>query len=185
MKRKLLLVIDMQNDFITGALGNEECRKVVPHVIERMKYAKEQGWNILCTQDTHGENYLQTGEGRRLPVKHCIKGTKGYELIDEIKALEEAWRHEGEVFLPLNPVEKNAFGSTALSKELGRYQIEEVELIGVCTDICVLSNALILRSDYPDMEVSVNAHCCAGVTPQSHETALNAMEGCQINVIRK
>lgn len=182
MKKKLLIVIDMQNDFITGVLGNEACRAVVDPVIKRMERAREEGWNILCTKDIHEENYLETGEGRRLPVPHCIRGSRGSEIIDEIKELAAGWENAKEVFLPESPFEKPAFGSTALSELLRVYDFEEIELIGVCTDICVLSNAIILRSDYPDIEVSVSADCCAGVTEQSHRTALAAMAGCQITI---
>lgn len=182
MSNKLLIVIDMQNDFITGVLGNEACRSVVEPVIARMKKARAEGWKILCTKDTHEENYLQTGEGQRLPVPHCIRDSRGGELIDEIKELTKQWQDTDEVFLPIHPFEKPAFGSSALSKELAAYDLDEIELIGVCTDICVLSNAIILRSDYPDIEVAVNASCCAGVTPESHDTALRAMAGCQIDI---
>ncbi len=181
---KLLVVIDMQNDFITGVLGNEECRAVVPKVVERMERARREGWKIICTQDVHEEDYLQTGEGRRLPVEHCIRGSRGAELIDEIKEMKAGWEDRNKVFLPESPLEKNAFGSTKLSVAIRKYDPEEIELIGVCTDICVISNAMILRSDYPDIEVSVDASCCAGVTVQSHNNALSSMEGCQISVKR-
>lgn len=182
MNNKLLIVIDMQNDFITGVLGNDACRCVVTPVIDRMKQARAEGWKILCTKDTHEENYLQTGEGKRLPVPHCIRGSQGNDLIDEIKELHAQWHDADEVFLPIHPFEKPAFGSTSLSKELASYDFDEIELIGVCTDICVLSNAIILRSDYPNIEVAVRASCCAGVTPESHDTALRAMAGCQITI---
>ncbi len=181
MKKKILIVIDMQNDFITEVLGNEECRKVVPNVINRMERARREGWNIICTKDTHEENYMDTGEGKRLPIKHCIRGTHGAELIDEIKAMEE-WSDYDTVFLKESPLEKPAFGSTELSGILSRYDIDEIELIGVCTDICIISNAMILRSDFPDIELSVNSDCVAGVTVESHEIALKAMSGCQIAI---
>lgn len=181
---KILVVIDMQKDFTTGVLGNEECRAVIPHVMERMERARREGWKIICTQDTHEANYLSTGEGRRLPVEHCIRGTEGAELIAEIQDLKEKWEDYDEVFLPESPIEKNAFGSSELPKVLQKYEPEEIELIGVCTDICVISNAMILRSSYPDIELSVDASCCAGVTTASHDTALNSMEACQIRVKR-
>lgn len=181
---KILVVIDMQKDFTTGVLGNEECRAVIPAVIERMERARKEGWKILCTQDIHDSDYLSTGEGRRLPVEHCIRGTEGAELIDEIRVLREKWEDYDEVFLPESPLEKNAFGSTRLPEVLRKYAPEEIELIGVCTDICVISNAMILRSSYPDIELSVDARGCAGVTPSSHSTALQSMEGCQINIKR-
>ncbi len=182
MKIRLLLVIDMQNDFITGALGNDECRAVVPKVIARMEQARKDGWKIICTQDIHEDNYLETGEGRRLPVEHCLRGTNGAELIDEIEEFMTRYDDHHELFLSESPFEKSAFGSTDLSNALKKYDIEEIELIGVCTDICVISNAMILRSDYPEIEVSVNQQCCAGVSPESHKNALMAMQGCQINI---
>lgn len=181
---KILVVIDMQKDFTTGVLGNQQCKDVIPSVMERMERARREGWKIICTQDIHDKNYLSTGEGRRLPVEHCIRGTEGAELIDEIQSLEQSWADYHEVFLPESPLEKNAFGSTELAKVLEKYKPEEIELIGVCTDICVISNAMILRSSYPDIDLSVDAACCAGVTPTSHNTALSSMEGCQISVKR-
>lgn len=179
---KVLVVIDMQKDFTTGVLGNAECKAVIPAVIERMERARKEGWNILCTQDIHDTDYLSTGEGRRLPVEHCIRGTEGAELIDEIQALQDKWGDYRDVFLPESPLEKNTFGSTHLPDVLRKYAPEEIELIGVCTDICVISNAMILRSNFPDIELSVDAKGCAGVTPTSHDTALQSMEGCQIRV---
>lgn len=180
--KKLLLVIDMQNDFITGALGNEDCKQVVSHVIKRMESAKTEGMKILCTKDIHGEDYLQTGEGRRLPVPHCIRGSLGSELVPEILEMEERWKND-DIFLDINPIEKSAFGSTELSRTLGNYGFDEIEIIGVCTDICVISNAMILRSDYPEVNIRVNRSCCSGVSPESHNRALRAMETCQIEIV--
>ncbi len=183
MKKKLLLVIDMQKDFITGPLGNDACRAVVPRVIRRMEEARAKGWQILCTRDIHEENYLSTGEGRRLPVPHCLRGSRGSELIDEIRALEESWADREQVFLPIHPLEKSAFGSLKLPQLLGAEEWEEIQLVGVCTDICVLSNAIILRSAYPEAEITVLSDCCAGVTGESHRVALQAMAGCQIRIL--
>ncbi len=182
MKKKVLVVIDMQNDFITGVLGNKQCMAVVPNVIKRIERAKKEGWRIICTKDTHEENYLETGEGKRLPVKHCIRGTHGVELIDEIKALQDKWSDADSVFLKESPFEKSAFGSTELSRILASYDIDEIELIGVCTDICVIANAMILRSDFSNIEISVNSGCTAGVTLESHQNALKAMNSCQIAI---
>ncbi len=184
MENRILVVVDMQNDFTSGALGNPECAAVVPYVMERMERARKEKWRIICTKDMHEENYLETGEGRRLPIRHCIRGSRGSELIDEIEALKEKWEDYETVFLAENPIEKNAFGSMELSRILSKYQPAEIELIGICTDICVISNAMILRSDFPDIEVSVNASCCAGVTPESHSNALLAMEACQIRIVK-
>lgn len=181
---KILVVVDMQNDFITGVLGNEECRLVVPRVMERMEGARREGWKIILTQDIHGDDYLSTGEGRRLPVEHCIRGTEGSNIISQIEELKDSWDDYKQVFLAESPVEKNAFGSSELPAIIKKYQPEEIELIGVCTDICVISNAMILRSYFPDIEVSVDGGCCAGVTEESHENALSSMQGCQISVKR-
>ncbi len=181
MKEKILVVIDMQNDFITGALSNEECKKVTSAVINRMRAAKKEGFKIICTKDVHEKNYLTTGEGKRLPIEHCIRGSYGSELIDEIKELEEKWKKE-EVFLKESPLEKSAFGSIELVRILEKYDISDIEIIGVCTDICVISNAMILRSAFTESRVSVNKKCVAGVTAESHEIALEAMRGCQIEI---
>lgn len=172
--KKLLLVIDMQNDFIDGALGTKEAAAIVPNVIRRIE---EFEGEVLYTRDTHFEDYLKTQEGRNLPVPHCIKGTHGWELRKELKALCEARR---------SPVlDKITFGASKLPEFLKeRYPegLASVELIGLCTDICVISNAMILKAFFSELPVSVTASCCAGVTPESHENALNAMKMCQITV---
>lgn len=169
---KILAVIDMQNDFIDGALGTPEAVKIVPGVVKRMK---EFEGRVICTRDTHGEDYRDTQEGRILPIPHCIRGTKGWELRPEVA---EAAREE--------PVDKATFGSTKLGEllreENAKEPIEYIELIGLCTDICVISNALLLKAFLPETEIRVDADLCAGVTPQSHKRALEAMEACQILV---
>lgn len=170
---KLLVVVDMQNDFIDGALGTPEAQAIVPGVVEKMK---EFDGTILATQDTHSEDYLNTQEGRKLPVAHCIRGTKGWELRPEI-AKE----------LTTEPVEKPTFGSMDLIERIRALQEEEaidsVTLVGLCTDICVISNAMLIKAAFPELPVQVEADLCAGVTPQSHENALEAMKMCQIEVI--
>lgn len=173
----VLVVVDMQNDFIDGALGTKEAVEIVPRVAEKIKGFN--GW-ILYTRDTHGENYLDTQEGRKLPVAHCIRGTKGWELHPQI----EAFRKEP-------PIDKPTFGSVRLGELLkardeelrseGNPGIESVTLVGLCTDICVISNALLVKAYLPEVPVSVDASCCAGVTPESHEAALGAMRMCQIH----
>lgn len=172
--KSLLLVIDMQNDFIDGALGTEEAQAIVPAVLKRVR---EFEGDILYTRDTHFETYLETQEGKNLPVPHCIKGTPGWELQPELKKLSEAMD---------SPIlDKLTFGSRELPDFLEeRYPegLASVELIGLCTDICVISNAMLLKAFFPELPVSVTASCCAGVTPQSHENALNAMKMCQITV---
>lgn len=175
---KVLVIVDMQNDFISGSLGTKEAQEILPKVIE-----KAEGFcgEIVATFDTHDESYLKTQEGRLLPVKHCVEGTDGWcapdALIDAI-ADNEAWT---------STFRKKTFGSV----ELGEYlriknsvstDIDEVILVGLCTDICVISNALLLKAFLPEVKITVDAACCAGVTPESHANALAAMKMCQINV---
>ena len=173
--KDLLLVIDMQNDFIDGALGTKEAAAIVPNVVKRIQ---EFEGDVLYTRDTHSDNYMETQEGRNLPVPHCIKGTPGWELCPDLKALRDADN---------SPVlDKVTFGAKDLPAYLeARYPggLECVELIGLCTDICVISNAMVLKAFFPELPVSVTASCCAGVTPESHENALNAMKMCQIAVL--
>lgn len=177
--RKLLVVIDMQKDFVTGVLGTKEAQKIVPNVVKKIKKYQGGFGEVWFTKDTHGPDYLNTQEGKLLPVKHCIKGESGWEIIPEIieVANTEAW-----VF------EKDKFASVSVCKgifdEYKNKQSEvEVELIGVCTDICVVSNALLLKAMLPEMRITVNASCCAGVTPEKHLAALETMRSCQINVV--
>lgn len=173
MKRagKLLVVVDMQHDFIDGALGTPEARRILPRVTERVRAARLNGETVVFTRDTHEEDYLSTQEGERLPVVHCVRGTRGWQLAEGLAA-------EGErVF------DKPAFGSTELAKFAAEGAFAEAELIGVCTDICVISNALLLKAFAPELCVSVRADCCAGATPAGHETALAAMHACQVDII--
>ena len=170
---KVLVVIDMQNDFIDGALGTPEACAIVPAVVDKIRNFDGL---VLATRDTHGADYLSTQEGRNLPVEHCIKGTKGWELNPEISALiKEA------------PIDKPTFGSCELGmrlKELAEHEnIENITLIGVCTDICVISNAMIIKAFLPEVPVTVVKDCCAGVTPESHLRALEAMRSCQIEIV--
>ena len=171
--RRLLIVIDMQRDFIDGALGTAEARAIVPAVIEKIKgYAPE---DVFATRDTHGEEYLNTQEGRYLPVKHCIRGTAGWELNAEIAAL-----------IPKDHIfDKGTFASTELAaavKERAARESVELELIGLCTDICVVSNALLLKALLPEVKISVDSACCAGVTPEKHAAALETLRSCQIQL---
>ncbi len=171
--KKILVVVDMQNDFIDGALGTPEAVSIVPSVTEKIKAFEG---DIFVTLDTHFENYLDSSEGKKLPVAHCIKGTNGWELNDSVKAA----LHGKEYTL----VEKLTFGSVdlpGLIKEKSGDDFE-IELIGLCTDICVVSNALILKANFPEKEISVDSGCCAGVTVESHNAALTTMRFCQINV---
>lgn len=168
MGKKLLVVIDMQNDFITGVLGNDECRAVVSNVVKKVEATDA---DIVYTLDTHNDNYLQTQEGKKLPVPHCIRGTEGWQLIPELKNIKA-----------VRGFEKNVFGSIELAEWIKENGYTDVELIGVCTDICVISNAMTIRAVNPETQISVDAACCAGVTPQSHKTALDAMRACQVNI---
>ena len=171
--KKLLVVIDMQNDFITGQLGSEEARAIVPNVVEKVKTAIAEGRDVIFTQDTHDDNYLNTQEGKRLPLKHCVKGTEGWKLIPELEPFAE-----GRLI-----VEKPSFGSIQLAHIVGKGGYSEIELVGVCTDICVISNAMVLKAAVPEVPISVDEQCCAGVSVASHEDALDAMRMCQIDVI--
>lgn len=162
-----LIVIDMQNDFITGSLGTPEARSIVAAVGEKLRCYRQGGRRILFTRDTHEENYLDTPEGKKLPVKHCIRNTWGWEIVDGLDT-------EG---CPI--IDKPTFGWTRWGEE----QLGSVELVGLCTDICVVSNALILKATFPEAEIAVDASCCAGVTPETHRAALQTMRMCQIDVI--
>ena len=168
---KILVVVDMQNDFIDGALGTAEAVAIVPSVIEKIKKYESEGNYIIYTKDTHPDTYLSTREGRYLPVEHCIKGTQGHDIPDDIL--------RGHKLI----IEKPTFGSLALVDYLGSLDFDEVELIGLCTDICVVSNALLIKAAFPEKDVTVDSSCCAGVTPDSHNAALTTMKMCQVNVI--
>lgn len=171
--RKILIVVDMQNDFIDGALGTREAQAIVEHVKDRIRsYPVE---NIYATMDTHEDNYMQTQEGKNLPVPHCIHGTEGWKIRKDIAELLAGARVVG----------KPSFGSTQLAGELAAIAEKEeieLELIGLCTDICVVSNALLLKAFMPEVPISVDASCCAGVTPEKHEAALETMRSCQIRI---
>lgn len=171
--KELLVVVDMQKDFVDGALGTKEARNIVENVVKKVKEARECGKDLVFTKDTHHQNYLVTQEGRMLPVPHCIKGTEGWELIPQLKELAEG--------CPV--LEKPSFGSMELADLAVKGGYEAVELIGLCTDICVISNALLLKAALPEVPVSVDSACCAGVTPQSHENALEAMKMCQVRIL--
>lgn len=168
--KKYLVVVDMQNDFVTGCLGSKEAQAIVPEMVD---YVKNFDGTVVFTQDTHSEDYMNTQEGAKLPVPHCIKGTEGWEIIPELKEMAEKCK----VF------EKPTFGSKALANFLAEENPDEVEFIGVCTGICVLSNATLLKAFAPEIPIKVNAKYCACVTPATHETALAAMQTCQIEII--
>lgn len=175
---KFLIVVDMQNDFIDGSLGTKEAQAILPGVVAKIgAYAPEQ---IYVTQDTHSSEYLSTAEGQKLPVVHCVAGTRGHALSAAVqKALAG---------VPADHfVQKPTFGSTALVEKLRDIAADplELELVGLCTGICVLSNAILCKANFPEAGVSVDAACCACVTPQSHDTALDAMRLCQIDILHQ
>ncbi len=173
--RNILIVVDMQNDFVDGALGTKEAISIIQNVVDKIEHFDG---DIIVTYDTHGENYLQTSEGEKLPVEHCIKGTEGFELNSDIlSALGKK---------SFTKVEKPTFGSVDLPEIIKNLAGDEnftLELVGLCTDICVVSNALLLKAHFPETDITVDASCCAGVTPGSHASALLTMKMCQINVI--
>lgn len=168
---KVLAVIDMQRDFIDGALGSNEAVQIIGRVREKIQEYRKQEQLIVYTRDTHTEDYLNTQEGKNLPVVHCIRGTEG-------------WNIHPDVYLPeYLIIDKPSFGTFALADYVAAQKdIEEIEVIGLCTDICVIANAMILKAAFPEIPIVVDANCCAGVTPQSHQNALAAMKMCQIHI---
>ena len=172
--KHILIVVDMQNDFIDGALGTKEAVAIVPKVEDKIRNFDGE---VFFTRDTHETWYLETQEGKNLPVPHCIRGTEGWQIRKELDALRKT-----------EPLDKETFGSTELAADLlGLHEDEEIgsiTLVGLCTDICVISNALLLKATLPEVPIYVDAAYCAGVTPESHENALKAMEACQIKVMR-
>ena len=180
--RKVLAVIDVQNDFITGSLRNEEAIKKVPNIVKKIRNFK--GDAIFYTMDTHQENYMETNEGKKLPVVHCVKGTEGWEIEPNVKA---ALRDAELRNIKVTCIEKPTFGSYDLVEEIKRVSLWanlDIEFVGFCTDICVVSNALMVKAAFYDRAtIKVVENCCAGVTPESHQAALTTMKMCQIDVI--
>ena len=169
---KYLIVVDMQNDFIDGALGSKEAVAIVPYV---KKVVENFDGKVFFTRDTHFENYASTQEGKKLPVPHCIKGTDGWNIRSELDALRVT-----------EPIDKITFGAKELVEILGREKnIESIMFIGLCTDICVISNVMLVKAFYPEIPLIVDAKACAGVTPESHQNALSAMKACQVQVINE
>ncbi|MCR4830343.1 MAG: cysteine hydrolase [Pseudobutyrivibrio sp.] len=173
----VLVVVDMQNDFTTGALRNEDAIAVIPYIKKKLKQATENGDVIIFTRDMHQDDYMNTIEGKHLPVPHCIKGSKGFEIVDELKPYVD----ENYLF------DKETFGSKALCDFFAdyAYEIESIEFVGVCTDICVISNVMLTKAARPNTRIIVDAAGCAGVTKESHNTALQAMKACHIEVINE
>lgn len=167
---KYLIVVDMQVDFITGSLGSKLAEKIVPNVVEKVKNFEGK---VIFTRDTHFADYLNTQEGNKLPVEHCIKDTSGWQICDELTPYVK------------EVVDKNTFGSVKLPNLIKEYgeEIEKIELCGLCTDICVISNAMILKANFPEVKIIVDSECCAGVSVESHKTALDAMKAVQIEIL--
>lgn len=165
--KKTLIVVDMQNDFIDGSLGTDEAQAIVGNVKKKIELYRSVGDEVIFTRDTHDENYLNTSEGKKLPVKHCVKGTKGWQIADGLV-------FDGAIF-----VDKPTFGWSHWND----MSFEKIEIVGLCTDICVVSNALILKAQFPDAEIIVDSGCCAGVTPETHRAALDTMRMCQIDIV--
>ena len=178
--RNILIVVDMQKDFVTGALASAEAQAILPKVKEKIEVYDRAGKEIIFTRDTHGEDYMQTNEGKHLPVPHCIKGTDGWQICAELT--------DG-ITSEYKTVDKPTFGflgwKDVLASETADGSDLDIEMIGVCTDICVVSNALILKAMYPEATVRVDAGCCAGVTPEAHAAALVTMRACQVDVTDK
>lgn len=171
---KVLIVVDMQNDFVTGSLGSEDAIKIVPNVVNKVESYIKNKEDIIFTKDTHFFNYFETLEGKKLPIEHCAWGTNGWEIIPELKKYCSSYHN-------LVKIEKETFGFDRWNNLLCKD--DEVELIGLCTDICVVSNALAIRMFFPDMKITADASCCAGSTPEKHKAALEVMKSCQIDVI--
>ena len=164
---RTLIVIDMQNDFITGSLGTKEAQMIVPNVKRKIQEYADRGDQIIFTRDTHDTHYLETQEGKMLPVEHCVYATQGWQIVECLEVPGCKY------------IDKETFGWNNWKD----HSFGEIELIGVCSDICVISNALILKAQFPEIKITVDASCCAGVTPELHEAALKVMKSCQINVI--
>ncbi len=179
MGKKILIVVDMQNDFIDGALGSKEAEQMVERCADKAREAQKAGDIVIFTRDTHGADYMKSEEGKNLPVPHCIEGTKGWEIAPAFAGSEA-----GSVVY-----NKETFGSRALGEKVAELcaseEIDCAELVGLCTDICVISNALLVKAFCPNLPIYVDASCCAGVTPESHDTAIRAMESCHIHVTHK
>lgn len=173
--QEVLIVVDVQNDFVDGALGTPEAQQMLPALLKKVQSFKG---TVILTKDTHTATYLNTQEGRQLPVPHCIKGTRGWNFPDELETL----RSQNEYIVYHKPT----FGSVRLAKDLAKLykqqELASVELVGLCTDICVISNALLLKANMPELPIYVDAACCAGVTPKKHKAALEVMKSCQIMV---
>ena len=169
--KKIIVVVDMQNDFIDGALGTQEAQQMLPRLAAKLEREKDAA--LIFTMDTHNQYYMDTQEGKKLPVPHCIKPEHGWKVAEQLQRFVDR---------AAAVIEKPSFGSLALPQAVSKIEADEIELVGLCTDICVISNAMILKAAFPEVTLAVDASCCAGVTPESHANALAAMKMCQIEV---
>lgn len=169
---KILIVVDMQNDFVTGVLANPAAQAIIPNIAKKIKEYQKNGDKVIFTRDTHTPDYLNTLEGKNLPIPHCIYGTYGWLVVEELNYPE------------CHHINKTTFGYPHWRYEIddATNEITDIELVGTCTDICVISNALLLKAAFPRIPISVDSSCCAGLTPEKHEAALDVMHSCQINV---
>lgn len=174
--KKLLVIVDMQNDFIDGALGSKEAAAIVPNVVKKIS---EWDGDLACTLDTHHENYLDTSEGEKLPVPHCIQDSDGWQLNDLVCVAIKSSKKNVRIFT------KETFGSLELAEHICATEYDHIEFIGLCTDICVISNVMLAKAASPETTIVVDASCCAGVTPESHANALAAMRSCQIDIVNE
>ena len=170
MSKNVLIVVDMQDDFISGPLGSPEARAIIPAIKEKINLAEKNGWEIIFTRDTHRANYLETNEGKHLPVEHCITGTPGWCITSELN--QPKYKH----------INKPSFGYTNWEAWIDP-EVEIIEIVGLVSNICVVSNALILKAFYPEAEIIVDSACCAGTSKEAHEAALTVMKSCQVTVV--
>lgn len=187
---KVLVIVDMQNDFIFGPLGTAESKAVVPVMVERLKEYEQEQPLVLFTKDTHHSDYMDTYEGQNLPIPHCVEDTMGWSICKNISSVVD--RNPNFYFysdedIMSSRIYKNTFGSIRLAELINEYedQIDEVIFMGVCTDICVVSNALLVKAYCPELKITVDASCCAGTTPENHKAALQTMKMCHINVVHE
>ena len=184
---KVLLVVDVQNDFVTGALANPEAQKCIPRIKEKIQQRLDEGWKVMFTQDTHDEDYLDSSEGKYLPVVHCVNWTWGWQIVDELKEFIEPHSTIIKKRFGLNDLDRQIYLNMLGSWSFAQDPITEIELIGFCTDICVVSNALILKADVirDHTVISCDASCCAGTSVEAHNAALTVMKSCQVEVINE
>ena len=185
---KVIVIVDMQNDFINGSLGTQEARDILPVMVKRLRAYESEQPLVLFTKDTHSGDYMDTQEGKNLPVPHCIEGTTGWSICKSISSVVDYnsnFLFYSDDSIIRSRIHKNTFGSVRLAEIINEYEdeFEEVIFMGVCTDICVASNALLVKAYCPELKITVDASCCAGTTPANHMAALQVMKSCQINVI--